>query len=1410
MADIQVFSFNSGEISPLLDGRSDLEKYYSGCRLLENMVPLPYGPAERRPGTYFVAELKDNSKKAKLVPFQYSIEQAYILEYGDEYIRFCMDRGQIVSGVGTEDLTAVDDGALVAHWLLNEEEGVTVVNADNPGTYDGTATADTSILNATGKVGTGCFDLDGQYTVEIADAAAFSFTDNADDTAFSIACWGFVTEQANVQVLMSKWRNISTTSEWRFSLNNERKLQLHLADSSADLTGNRVAQWYLNDDAADNHVDDVSTNHDGVLTPSQTTAITATGKINACLDFGGAEAVEVVDNAALSFGDGTDDSAFSVAAWIYVTDGETSQVILGKYDRTTGSEAREWRLFLSSAEELYFELYDESANTYVRRKSNSALSTGWHFVVGTYNGMGGSGAWSGITLYVDGSAVGSVAYAPGGYDSMENTATKVTIGAAYGTDGNPTLYFFQDKIDNVILFSIELSQANVSTLWNDGNGTESLTGAISLPFAVSDDAIGVGWHFLACTYSAPADETTAADGIILYVDGVAVDSTATNDADYTAMQNGAEEIRIGSQRNSADDGNENFWADKIDEVSIFSDVLTPAEIASLYSSSPYEISSNYQEADLFGLQHAQSADVLFNVHGSYPQSKLMRYAHNLWELEEIVFDWPPFLDENDGDTTITPSATTGTIDLTASIPIFTSSHTGSYWLIKHPRTADEATAPNKVGSAEADGFFNAAAEVTGSLKDVKGAWNFRTAGTWTGEIVIERSYDDGTTWHTLTTVTSEGDQNFNITGNEEDGDAWYRARAVDPPGTLAWANETIPTLSVERYYHYGIVKITGFMSATVVSATVIRTVGSTGATKLWSEGAWSDGRGYPVTTAFYEGRQFYAGTSYRPLNIWGSRIRDYENMELGSLDDDSVQFTIDSTMQNMIRWLVGQEVLLIGTSGGEWRLGSLDPSDAITPTNPIQPRIQTTYGSKKIQALLLANVVLFVSGAGTETKGRVIRGAQYIFEKGEVGGYDAEPYTLLSEHITKSGIVGMAYQQNPYPILWCVRDDGVLIGMVFEPGQKVWGWFRCVIDGDVESVAVIRGVAEDEVWIIVKREINGVTKRYIEYFKPRDWGDDQADCFFVDSGLSFDGGDAVTITGITRADPGVVTAVAHGFSDGDHVRIRGVAGMLDINNKVFTVDSPATDTFSLRDKLDTIDWDTTDYDVFSDSVEGDTEYDSDIIKNVSAADIASIVLGALIVGTGIVADSNTTITEIDDDWFRISTLAFATNTAVSFTVQGTVEQVDNTFSNLSHLEAKTVSILGDGSVHADVVVSSGTVTLTDYFNKVHIGLPFTSKLMPMKLAVPGANIRGKVKRIHQIIFSFYKTLGAKFGPTSGDETIPFRKTTDPMGSAPPLFTGEKIQTFPGGHELEGDIYVEQTQPLPLCVRSITAKLGIYD
>jgi hypothetical protein len=690
---------------------------------------------------------------------------------------------------------------------------------------------------------------------------------------------------------------------------------------------------------------------------------------------------------------------------------------------------------------------------------------------------------------------------------------------------------------------------------------------------------------------------------------------------------------------------------------------------------------------------------------------------------------------------------------------------GGYFQIKHPREDNKI---EKQLTTDYSAFADTG--ITDILVDVEGGFRFRTADTWGGTLLLQRSYDgqlilvldsapasgawvaddiitggtsaevckivsviDSTHYYIEQLSGSFTDNEIlsNQSGNSRDCAATY-------PRYDGWSTvEPAVSVSDQNFNVTGNEKlITGYTSSTSVTAEVIRLLGTTGATKLWSEGLWSDERGYPAATAFYEDRQWYAGQRYRPLDIVGSVTGAYNNMKRGDLADDSVAYTVNAAQQNEIRWLVGQETLLIGTSGGEWRLGSTDPSQAITPTNPMRPRIQTTYGSKELQAILLANAVLFVDQKGTK-----VRGAQYIFEQGESGGYDAPDYTFLSEHITKSGIVDMAFQQNPYPILWCVLDNGNLVGMMFEPGSKIWGWFRCEIDGLVESVAVIPGTSEDEIWIIVKRTINSATKRYVEYFKPRDWGDDDADCFFVDSGLTWDGGDAVTITGVSLANPCVITA-ANTFSAGDQVKIAGIAGTTELNNKVYTVANPTTSNFEIKD-----------------------------------------VTGGV----------------------PINSTAFTT-----WTSGGTAQQVENAYSGLDHLEGEEVSVLGDGSVHPNVTVSGGAVTLTDYFNKVHIGLPYTSALQPMELAVPGADIRGKQKRISQIIFSFYKTLGAKFGPTSGDETIPFRKVTDPLGSAPPLFTGKKIQTFPGGYELSGNIYVEQTQPLPLTVRSITVKTGIYD
>lgn len=90
-------SFNAGELSPQLNGRIDLEKYKKGCRILENFIPKIHGPISKRPGTRFVAEVKDSTKTTRLIPFEFNVEQAYILEFGDTYMRVYKDGGHVLS-----------------------------------------------------------------------------------------------------------------------------------------------------------------------------------------------------------------------------------------------------------------------------------------------------------------------------------------------------------------------------------------------------------------------------------------------------------------------------------------------------------------------------------------------------------------------------------------------------------------------------------------------------------------------------------------------------------------------------------------------------------------------------------------------------------------------------------------------------------------------------------------------------------------------------------------------------------------------------------------------------------------------------------------------------------------------------------------------------------------------------------------------------------------------------------------------------------------------------------------------------------------------------------------------------------------------------------------------------------------
>lgn len=345
-------------------------------------------------------------------------------------------------------------------------------------------------------------------------------------------------------------------------------------------------------------------------------------------------------------------------------------------------------------------------------------------------------------------------------------------------------------------------------------------------------------------------------------------------------------------------------------------------------------------------------------------------------------------------------------------------------------------------------------------------------------------------------------------------------------------------------------------------------IGGVAATSAWRLGAWSKRTGWPACVSFHEQRLCWAGEKDNPQAFRASRSGDFQNMAPSEadgavLDDHALNYVIGANQVNAVRWLSSTRSLVLGTTGGTWpvRANSLD--DPLTPSN-IQIKRANTYGSADIQPLDVGDIVLYVSPAG-----RKIRELGFLFER---DNFAAPDLSILSEHITESGIVQMDFAQEPSGVVFAARADGVLLGLTYEREQNVIAWQRHLLGGsyaggapNVESVAVIPSpqTGESEVWLAVARDVGGASVRHIEFFAPGPKSTDTVqDTYFVDCGLSYD--DPRSISGATAADPVVLTVPGHGFSNGDLVDIADISGMNELNGRRFTVASAASDSFALE------------------------------------------------------------------------------------------------------------------------------------------------------------------------------------------------------------------------------------------------------
>jgi hypothetical protein len=454
----------------------------------------------------------------------------------------------------------------------------------------------------------------------------------------------------------------------------------------------------------------------------------------------------------------------------------------------------------------------------------------------------------------------------------------------------------------------------------------------------------------------------------------------------------------------------------------------------------------------------RSNDVVFCACTGLQQRRIERRPNGSWSVVLYQSSDGPFEIQNTSRLTLTPSAITGSITLTANQPLFRTGHVGAKF-----RLSSQGQIVDRDISAE--NTFTNSIRVTGV--GATRAFSVVRAGTWSATVTLQRSIDDGASWTDVTTYTGNGSVSYNDA--LDNSIALYRIGIKTGDYTSGTAELT---LDYGNGSITGLVEVTAYTSATEVSAIVLEDLGGTDATDLWSEGAWSDQLGWPDAVTIYEGRLGWSG---RGRN-WMSVSDAFDNFD-PDVEGDSAPINreVGVGATNRTNWMLPLQRLIAGTDDGEHSVRSTSFDEPVTRANYNSKRIGSR-GSSPAPAMLVDARGYYVG-----------RNKQALYElawSSERLDYLPRRTTVLAPELFEQGIRRIAVQTEPDERVHCVMEDGTACVLVRDDVENVEAWVTLTTDGEFEDVAVMPGASDDEVYYVVKRVINGSTKRYLERMAP--------------------------------------------------------------------------------------------------------------------------------------------------------------------------------------------------------------------------------------------------------------------------------------------------------------------------------------
>lgn len=502
----------------------------------------------------------------------------------------------------------------------------------------------------------------------------------------------------------------------------------------------------------------------------------------------------------------------------------------------------------------------------------------------------------------------------------------------------------------------------------------------------------------------------------------------------------------------------------------------------------YEVTVPYGAAQAPALSLQQSYDRLYCDHAEHAPGAVRRDTPSTFAFETLALENGPFLDLNTGATTVTASGTSGAIVLTASTGIFAAGHVGALFRLEAMDFADiRQWEPGMAAVAIGDKVRNEGRVYTAATGGNTGS-KAPTHG--------EGSYWDGQTKNDV----------LNAKG----------------PYGVKWT-----------YLHdrFGIARITGFTSATSVSATVLRRLPdslTTLASTRWAHGAFSAAEGWPSLVTLYKGRQLH----FKDAEVIGSVVGDYGGGRVNfAAYSDSGTIEADLAFRRRIAtadeplWVSGDRKLLIGTASGEIALGPFNAGAAFGGNN-IEAEPQSFYGSEPVFPVQTGTETLFV-----ERGGRRVRSADYDFGRDR---YDAPDLNATSRHITAPGVVQLAFQRIPHNLVYGVRGDGELI-VHARTRAEIKGWSRFRLGGAARALSAVAVVGadgkRDALWVLAER-VNGAGATVREIWKQAYWrelGTATAESFYVDGGARIEAtAGQASFTGLTHLSGQAVAVLANG------------------------------------------------------------------------------------------------------------------------------------------------------------------------------------------------------------------------------------------------------------------------------------------